>query len=726
MKRISTISIAISVLLLTIIGCGGSSRQFTPPAEFKPGLESLEAFDFAAADSVFSALSRFDSTATWGLYGLGRSEQTKMNYWQAAEQYYRALKQDSEFAPAMIGLGQICAELKWPAQAIKMLEKGIAIGGNFDGAGELLALQQLEFYEFDQAIDAAEQVANSGSFGAWTRAAAERGQTDLSSAASAVKEARGKDGSQYDFMAAVRYFELAGEVDSAAYYNRKMAESANWKASAVLDFFRQSLNHGDFLAARQAIAKLPATEACAGLKAKMYIDYHLARSEGVEAFLYNRGYQKYQERTLDGLVTNFIVKVNLADAFTGERMLVEIESLLESGKYPSGLVRLARLYTIDLHPEIRTAVQAVSRLEKQRLPVAGDYPFDRLELYIALTAGDFDRYDQLEEAFLDNYGETPANLTRLADLTGREAAFAAKRAMEFYPLVLEKSGRFMPAFKGWTELLLRSRRFDEAVAAFESYPHFAEQSPSLAAAYAICLAETNQGDKALEIFKPAMAQLTVRTDLVDRFLRGLWKFDRSDLGRLVCNEYISLASDRPEALSLMAEWLCEYGQYDRALKLAIKAEEMPLATRSARIQKARAMYLLGDKQKATNLFVELLDDSNSDPELSLYYSRLLAMDKKNPRQAGNLARSAMVKSRHTLRAFLNLSYVYTRQERYDLAFGQARQAIRQFPDHPKPFYLMGLTAYHENKDEYKGALTQAIALGLAGDALREAEEMLGK
>ena len=86
----------------------------------------------------------------------------------------------------------------------------------------------------------------------------------------------------------------------------------------------------------------------------------------------------------------------------------------------------------------------------------------------------------------------------------------------------------------------------------------------------------------------------------------------------------------------------------------------------------------------------------------------------------------MVKSPRTLQAFLNLSYVYTQQKRFDLALGQAKKAIRQFPDHPRPFYVMGKVAHHEKKAEYKGAFEQAIALGLAGDELKDARKILGK
>ena len=724
--RRTFIALAIVAVFSLIISCSQPVAEFMTPERFEESNALLDKYDIAGATKGFEALSQDATLSAWGYYGLGQTELTLMNYFDAARFYYRALEVDPNFAPAYLGLGRIASRLQWPSEGVEMLKKAVELGGDYDHARHELALEQLKLYQFAEGIKTSKGLDGDGVFSKWIEAIAAWNNLEITPASQDVTQALIKCETPLDLMAASIFLREVGLLDSAAIMNNRMIEASAWSAQAIGEYFRQAVAEGDFQSARRAISRIPENEGTKSLIARMYIDYHLARKEGVEAFLNNRTYQEADSLLFDAPLTNFIVKTWLADAFTGEQMLSEVEMKLDREKLPAGLKRFVTLYTLSLPPEIRAGKQAWSRISAQKQVGIEDYPYDLLDLYLALSAGAFDQYDSLQEEYFDVWGDGAAATTMLADITARDAAEAASRAFELYPAVLEKHENFVPAFRNWVNLLMRKRYFDEAVVAFEKYPQFAKNSKSLAADYAICLAETNKGDSAWVVFEPALREMSVAPRVVDSFLKALWKFDRADLAVQVCEQYAALVPDNPEALALVAEWLNEFKQYDRAFQLAGNAEGMEFATSSAAIQKARALYLLGEKDKATDLFVELMDKTEGDPELDLYYSELLAMDDKNPRQTGNMARSAMVNSRHMIRAYMNMGYVYAQQQRPDLAVGQARQAIRMFPDHPRLYYMLGKMSYLDKRSEYKTALQEAIKLGLNGTELEDARKLLGQ
>ncbi len=356
----------------------------------------------------------------------------------------------------------------------------------------------------------------------------------------------------------------------------------------------------------------------------------------------------------------------------------------------------------------------------------GEPDFDLNKMMIEVSAGDYDSYNKSVQAYRTAHSDSPAALTRISDMLSRDHVAYINDAIKYYNLALEKSGRFLPAFENLVDLLMKLRRFDEAKALFENYPHFAKQSDLMRAKGAICLAETGFENESLPEFKSSMAGLGGNVMMVDRELRALWTRGNRELSLDLIETLIVGQEENAEALAIGAQWSAEYGESEKALELATKSSEMPFTTLSSKIQKARALNLTGQKKSGYKLFDQLGSKNESNPELSLYHSQALARDKKSPRKAANLARSSLTINRHTLYAFLNICEVYFSQKRYDLALGQARQAVKLFPSQPRAYYYMGLAADNEKRDEAIGALEQAIKLGLSGERLKRANEILNK
>ena len=81
---------------------------------------------------------------------------------------------------------------------------------------------------------------------------------------------------------------------------------------------------------------------------------------------------------------------------------------------------------------------------------------------------------------------------------------------------------------------------------------------------------------------------------------------------------------------------------------------------------------------------------------------------------------------HPAPRWMNLCYVYFQAERYDLSRGEASKASRSFPYRPEPYFWIGMDMYMEGNPEARENLRKSVMLGLTGERLEQAQEVLAK
>ena len=112
--------------------------------------------------------------------------------------------------------------------------------------------------------------------------------------------------------------------------------------------------------------------------------------------------------------------------------------------------------------------------------------------------------------------------------------------------------------------------------------------------------------------------------------------------------------------------------------------------------------------------------------LQLFYSMALVDAKKDMGKTGNLVRGASTIYRYALKSRLNIVDYYRQMERYDFAEKEAYNNAALFDYHPKAFYYLGWMRFLSEKDGAREELQKAIDLGLKGEELTRAKEMLKK
>ena len=122
----------------------------------------------------------------------------------------------------------------------------------------------------------------------------------------------------------------------------------------------------------------------------------------------------------------------------------------------------------------------------------------------------------------------------------------------------------------------------------------------------------------------------------------------------------------------------------------------------------------------------LLAVSPDDGSTSYALSRILVQEGIDLPRASNLARRAAFSSFMGYDEWMNLCHAYYRSNRFDLCRGEAGKANRKFENRPGPYFWMGMAQYRETNQDAKKNLRKAIDLGLTGDELTQAREILAK
>jgi tetratricopeptide (TPR) repeat protein len=207
---------------------------------------------------------------------------------------------------------------------------------------------------------------------------------------------------------------------------------------------------------------------------------------------------------------------------------------------------------------------------------------------------------------------------------------------------------------------------------------------------------------------------------------GLLEKSNSEKADLIAELMIELNPDNHDALLIAARHESDNSRFENGLAVAEAILEADPTHIPASVEKARANYYLGHRDLAFRAFEKIVKENMSDPDGNYYFSKLLAEEQIEPRRSGNFARRAFFHSDRSVKYVLNLCFVYFRAERFDLCRGEAKKALRRFSKEPELAYWLGMAQYMDSKPKARATLDKAIELGLDGEYLTKAKEVLAK
>jgi len=717
--------------LLLWLACSQPEKH-EPDQTFQTAVDHLAKLEFSTADSIFADLSHSDTSQTWGRLGTGLLHESRLEYIAALKEYWDILAEDESFAPAYGAVSRVLNRLDRPYRSLAASELFARTSGYRDRGNFELARACVAAHQFKRARSVLEDAVKAGydpALADLVKAQSFVGELDIQSAQSAAGSAFGaasEQGNEFYREAAV-YYEMSGKTDSAVALSRKALESSGGNVIALQDHFFLCLRTQHFEEARQILATLDGQDSDSTLIRNLTIRYHLAAKNTVQAFLaLQRQQQPLHVRTIDGFFMEFKTKFPMGDYFTCKEDIDFTDRRLEQMEVSAEFMDFIQDELIIMLLTSMNRAPAYGRFDTLNTdaPRTDEYLLGRA--FVATGHAKFDEAQEALDELIDRRDDDPAWLVRIADMMSYDVLFKYDQAEEIYYQALDVQPRFLPAFEGLIDMLMRTGQPDKALMAFGTFPHFAEVNPRIGVLQATCMALSGATEDATAVFERNLVPVSGSVYLVDDFLRALdARYDFERLEAMV-DRWVELRPETPDILIIAAEWKSDLGKYSDAEELAKEAEDLEPGNTYAAVQRARALFGRGKKRDAYDRFEKLMKEQPYDSEVNLYYSQVLSLDKKQEQMAGNYARSATSSVRNSLRAMLNVADMYERFDRPDLAVGRARQAANFFKIYPRAHYYLGRTLFLTGKPEATEHLRRAIELGLGGDDLGEARRMLGR
>ena len=320
----------------------------------------------------------------------------------------------------------------------------------------------------------------------------------------------------------------------------------------------------------------------------------------------------------------------------------------------------------------------------------------------------------------------PDWLTGLADIYGDFFVRQYDSAQQYYRMALQYDPWYRPAFENAVQMYRRLDQTSQALKWFDQYAYFENHYPELSLLKAICLIEKDSISQGTVLFENRfglvvgnLVMFEMITDLLDKKNH---QQERARLFQLLSE----IGVNNVDAMILVAKYEINRDNIEAAGKAIEKGETINPDNVSLSVQKARILYKTDKRDEAFEIFEKNLIEARDEHDNNYYYSRILASEQIELNKATNLARKAVFVSNHDLKTWMNLCYVYFQSDRYDLCRGEALKASRKYSDDPEPFYWLGMSMYREGKEEAGENLKKSIALGLKGENLETARQILNK
>ncbi len=721
--------IALSLIVL-ITGCSKSPEE-KQKRLYGDAVEALDEFKFDEAQAVGQQLSQAVPGSPMARFVTGLAHERRLHFYDALGEYVAITNSHPSFADAHIAAWRMYMELNLMPEAMMEATEYRKLLPQDGVAAVAMALTMIRSELAGRAhayLDTAVTQGVDASVAAMIHARAYIVE-DMPHQADSVYEAGlvGADGRAEVYAEAANYLEALGLVDSAVVMSRKALTASKNNFDQAVRHARLATRNNYFLEVDNVLAQLRSNEVPVGVVKLL------------EAF-------RYDAAGTVTLAKEAIDQSNIqGDANISTRMYeseIKIKASDELALMNNYQVLSALLVREGYDPEFQEVMfyllglQAGSWLQgTMGIPFLKDVrpkfqnraPLRSLFTLALYESGRVEEFNQLVDEILKFHRNQVDWVTGLGTIYADREVHDYDKMAEYFTQALELNPWYQPAFAKWVATYRFLGRYDDIAKLFETYAHFPERFPQLAMLEGICLVEGGMVERGMDVY--AMNAPMARGD--EKLHRQMYQALRKHWSTAQMGQFADWLKENggqnAHLLTLAATLKVDIGEKEAGLALADAVLQVKPDLVDAAAQRARALYLMGQTDEAIALLQRNIEIDQFHVPSNYWLARLLALQGRDANKAQDLARRAVFDSNQGINEWCNLSYVYLKTGRFDLARGEASKMTRSFAGEPLPLFCLGMALYMEQKPvEAKNRLQEAIDKGLVGEALIEAKDVLSK
>ncbi len=544
------------------------------------------------------------------------------------------------------------------------------------------------------------------------------------SAVSSLANRNDKSSNYYELLA--DYYESGGWIDSAICYSELSAQADDAGFMGTQTHFLRLLKNGYNFMARQEQDRVASYDPESALIAAMIMRYGWSVGNFTlcsrAAVKYNKLFPNLLAPMIYNIRTSWVGfnmpacedDINLGQRLvnTGNYSVNYKEFMLDEFELVS--------HILGIHPGI--GMKAPDRAGFQR----NERRFIHDHANMVVNWADTNTFDSLGNLALKDHSDDPVWVSGFGDALPRNKS-GLERASKYWQSSLEINKNYYPALTSWINNLETGRLYEKALAILSKHSELVNSYEPLLIRQAILNLRTNLNKETIEQFflstlhnRGSIESYRTAAAIVDR------KGDRA-LTELFATKLIELNQTLPGLYQIASSIWSELADHETARKIAGAGLKIDKNHAGLLALEARSIYAGGDVEKGIQVFEDIIKKNNGSPDAELLYSKSLAeTGGVDGRRAQNHARRAVFLSRSTEQSLVNLSYVNFRFGDYKLSRGDARRTIGTYPESAEAHYYIGASNFEIDRKNVKIFLDKAIELGLRGDKLEHARNILSQ
>ena len=714
-------------LLVVLIGCGGDPQEAISE-HFAKGVEHLKSFEFAEATGEFEKIGEIDASDPSPALGQAMILETQRQYIDALGLYLMVSSARPSDADAFAGQYRMFARLESSIEALVAAGALITLRPTDPSARAILARAMIDSKQYSRGREAIRVAVKDGFHPGAADLITSRcfwlGQMP-DSAMYYRQKAAISDGQSYDYsLALAEWYESVGMIDSSLTASANAFSLAQSDPFAEDEHFFRALRTGYHATCRGMIdhyAELPKAQA---VELMLSFIYHIHIGNRSTSNTIRPALIGAIGETYSSLYFGIFIQRDIIASMSARDDVIAIRGGIKTSNWDEEGIKFIDYLLASRLVGILEEKESVMALEAVKPPHSNDIEVRTGKAWMYKKTGQDEKAATQLKQMIDYHSSQADWLTAAADLVSRHAFRQFSLADSLYRRSLVLDTLYRPAFEGMIAMYNRIGNRSQALKVFRDYPLFADLYPELAVRKALQLAMDDKVDQAMDLFTTNYPLMTGDHESAARFIEQLQQRDEQSQLIRVLEILQQEAGDNTDILILAADLASDLGKYSDGQALAEKALQIEPDLVVAKVERARAIYFLGDKEEALTQLAAIYKSNRANSHNCYWYSRLLAIEERDLDNAMNIARGSVFNAGGDVYVHCNLSFVYYQSGRFDLAAGEARKAGRRHPDHPLPVFRLGLALYMQDDDGAKTELQKAIDLGLTGDELKQAHATL--
>lgn len=718
----------IALLLLAVFaGCSSDPQARLKELE-NDALASVEKLDFENARQLAEETGEVDPSHPLPVYIEGRIMEAQLQWLDALYAYTVVTLARPDEADAYAGLYRIYRKLSDPEMAAEAAQSYSSLRPEDPEARRALVEAMIDLKQYVRARRQLAEAIGLGlpeKTGHLLRALSFARQNEFDSAGLLLDRVEPESLTDpRDLMLAADVLGSLGPTDSAMAVSSAAVEKSGGDLDIAIAHFYRSLAHDYHWAARKVIHDIGDDDRSQGLRYMMWLLYY----DDAELQSYARAMRVAVGSTMGETVSVLFYGILALPPKAHMMATMDDMNLIRMKVRQQQWPEMLQTY-IDYLLAVRLAAYLDEKVTVQALEAVRAPMVNRPEVKANLAlyrkrVGLDEQADQNLEVLIQYHRQQPEWLTAIGDVYTNHAYRDWDQAGELFEEALQSDSLYRPAYEHWVDMHVYNKDYGRALDVLRRYPHFTKRNAELACLEAEMNVRTGKTKDGLAVFKERIPECPHVVSLWERIIEPLVLKNRTGEMEELAQLAEELANGDPDLFVLAADLASDRGDNEPALGLADRAIAIEPSNHDAAAERARSLFNLNRKEEAFELFAATRAAHRLNSRNDYWYSRLLARDGRELQLAANVAREAMFNRPENVWPWCNLSYVYYQSARWQLAFGEARNCARRYPNHPLPYLRRGLAEWQMEKPEAAKTLRKSLELGLWGKYKEEAERVL--